>query len=413
VLPHHPEAAHMNTQRSLPRARTRTLSGATILQIVPALDDSAIARTAIETAMTLMQAGARAAIAGEDGPLVGKLQTYGGEWLDLVSESANPLRLHRNAKKLERYVSSERVDIVHAHGAGGAWSALAAAANLPVWLVTSLPEQPSTISGWRGYYARALARGDRIIASSTYAASHVMEHFAIERERVAVIPRSVDTQAFNVNNVSGERIVAFKRACRLRADERIVLVPGRVCHGNGQHVLVEAARILADRGMRKIVYVIAGDDQSHASYAASLTSRIKRHALEPVFRMTSMFRDMPAAFAASTVVAFPAIEPPAFGRAIAEAQAMSRPVVATRSGVLPENLLAPPRMPDELRTGWLVRPDNPVDLAGALGTALQLDKTAYFALAARARQFAEFMFSPASVVAATRNVYTSLIARDR
>ena len=403
----------MNTQRSLPRARTRTLSDATILQIVPTLDDSPIARTAIETAMTLMQAGARASVAGADGSLVGKLQTYGGEWLDLTSESVNPLRLHRNAKKLERYISSERVDVVHAHGAGGAWSALAAAANLPVWLVTSLPEQPSTISGWRGYYARALARGDRIIASSTFAASHVMEHYAIARDRVAVIPRSVDTKTFNVEAVSGERIAAFKRACKLRPEERVVLVPGRVCHGNGQHVLVEAARILADRGMRKIVYVIAGDDEGHAGYSASLSARIKKHALEPVFRVTSLFRDMPAAFAASTLVVFPAVEPPAFGRAIAEAQAMARPVIATRSGVLPENLLAPPRMPDELRTGWLVRPDNPVDLAGAIGTALQLDKTAYHALSARARQFAEFMFSPASVVAATRNVYTSLIARDR
>jgi hypothetical protein len=33
-------------------------------------------------------------------------------------------------------------------------------------------------------------------------------------------------------------------------------------------------------------------------------------------------------------------------------------------------------------------------------------------LAARARQFAEFMFAPESVAAATRAGYTSLMARD-
>jgi hypothetical protein len=43
---------------------------------------------------------------------------------------------------------------------------------------------------------------------------------------------------------------------------------------------------------------------------------------------------------------------------------------------------------------------------------MRLDDAAYQALAARARQFAEFMFSPQSVVAATRTVYTSLLARD-
>ena len=44
--------------------------------------------------------------------------------------------------------------------------------------------------------------------------------------------------------------------------------------------------------------------------------------------------------------------------------------------------------------------------------ALALDVTAYEALSARARQFAEFAFSPQSVAEAMRGVYTSLLARD-
>ena len=63
--------------------------------------------------------------------------------------------------------------------------------------------------------------------------------------------------------------------------------------------------------------------------------------------------------------------------------------------------------------GWLVRPGRPVELAGAIGLAMRLDETAYQALAARARQYAQFMFSPESVVSATRAVYTGLLARDR
>jgi glycosyltransferase involved in cell wall biosynthesis len=81
-------------------------------------------------------------------------------------------------------------------------------------------------------------------------------------------------------------------------------------------------------------------------------------------------------------------------------------------GVLPENLLRPARMPDELRTGWLVRPGNVGKLSRAISAALALDATAYEALIARARQFAEFVFSPQSVAEAIRGVYTSLLARD-
>jgi glycosyltransferase involved in cell wall biosynthesis len=91
---------------------------------------------------------------------------------------------------------------------------------------------------------------------------------------------------------------------------------------------------------------------------------------------------------------------------------MGRPVAVSTVGVLPENVLCPPRMRDDLRTGWLVRPGNVGELARAIASVLALDVTAYEALSTRARQFAEFAFSPQSVAEAIRGVYTSLLARD-
>jgi glycosyltransferase involved in cell wall biosynthesis len=69
-------------------------------------------------------------------------------------------------------------------------------------------------------------------------------------------------------------------------------------------------------------------------------------------------------------------------------------------------------MPDELRTGWAVPAGDPVAFAEALREVLYLEVADYQAMAARARQFAEYMFSPQSVAVATRAVYTSLLARD-
>jgi glycosyltransferase involved in cell wall biosynthesis len=107
----------------------------------------------------------------------------------------------------------------------------------------------------------------------------------------------------------------------------------------------------------------------------------------------------------------PALEAPLIGRVAAEAQAMARPVITTNVGVLPENVAVPPLVPDELRTGWVVTPGDAIELANAIADALSLDAADYRRISARARQFAEYMFSPESVAAATCAVYTSILAR--
>jgi len=137
------------------------------------------------------------------------------------------------------------------------------------------------------------------------------------------------------------------------------------------------------------------------------------HGIDTLCRFIGQCPDMPAALTTADVVAVPATEPPLSGRVVAEAQASGRPVVTTTVGALPEYVLAPPRMRDELRTGWLVAPGDVADIARAISKAFMLDATSYEALGARARQFAEFAFSAESVAEAIRGVYTSLLVRDR
>ena len=100
-------ASHEDTQ-----APPRTLAGATILQIVPALREEPVARTALDVARALLASGARALIAAEEGPLVEDLRAAGGEWISLVNSTKNPLRLRGCTKALERLIASERVDII-------------------------------------------------------------------------------------------------------------------------------------------------------------------------------------------------------------------------------------------------------------------------------------------------------------
>jgi len=387
------------------------LAGATILQIVPALREEPVARTAVNVAHALLQSGARAMIAADDGPLVAELKAFGGEWVPLVNATVNPFRLRSGARMLEHLIASERVDIVHAQSVGGAWIANMAAAQIAVWLVTTLPDVPAT-KGLRAYWAGAMARGDRVITPSNYAAAPIMARYDLPRERLTVIPRSIDTASFNPAAVGADRVEALRKAWRVRDDARIVLVPGRVAPWNGQMLLPEIARLLTEGGVRGFVFVLAGEHRSYKKYARFIAKEAQAKNVQALIRLTGHCRDMPAALAAADTVLVTAVEPPVLGRVVAEAQAMGRPVVTADIGILPEHVVTPPEMPEDVRTGWLAKPGDAGEFAKALRLAFALDDTAYRTMSARARQFAEYMFSPHSVAVATRAVYTSLLARD-
>lgn len=240
----------------------------------------------------------------------------------------------------------------------------------------------------------------------------MIERYRIANDKVIVIPRRIDTAAFSPAAVHSDRVAALRRSWGILPNHRVVLVPGRVASWNGQIGVADAARLLIGNNERNISFVLAGDDRVEPGYAKAVLRRTHVHGIDTLFRLVGHCPDMVTAIAAADVVVIPALKPPLSGRAAADAQAMGRPVVVNAVGVLPENVLTPPRMPDHLRTGWVVRPGDAGELARGIAAALALDNAAYEALGARARQFAGFMFSPQSVAIAIRGVYTSLLARD-
>ena len=208
-------------------------------------------------------------IAADDGPLVAELKAFGGEWVPLRNATVNPFRLRKNARILEDLIAHERIDIVHAQSIGGAWSAQMAAAQIAVWLVTTLPDVPPA-SGLRAFWASALARGDRVIAPSNYAAGPIMARYEIARDRITVIPRGIDTGTFDPKAVAPERVEKLLKAWRIRPDERVVLAPGRVAPWNGQILLPDVARALLDSGARNFVFVVLGENRRHRKYARAV-----------------------------------------------------------------------------------------------------------------------------------------------
>ncbi len=113
---------------------------------------------------------------------------------------------------------------------------------------------------------------------------------------------------------------------------------------------------------------------------------------------------MAAAYMVTDVVVSASVRPESFGRVIAEAQAMGRPVVASAHGPTAEIIL--PGV-----TGWMFTPSDSVSLADGLERALNLTKQERSALSVIAMERARTLFNKAEMCAKTLAVYDEVLQR--
>jgi glycosyltransferase involved in cell wall biosynthesis len=386
------------------------LAGVSILQVVPALDAGGVERTTVDVAAALSAAGARALVASEGGRLVGELQAKGGIWLPFPAASKNPLAMLRNAGRLRRLLADEGVAVVHARSRAPAWVAYGATRLAKLPFVTTYHGSYAGTSPVKVLYNSVMARGDAVIANSHYTAGLIARMHPVAQGRVRVVHRGTDLALFDPAAVAPERVLALRAAWGVSPAERVVLLAARLTGWKGQRVLIEAAGILAQSGLKGVVYVLAGDPQGREAYARELDTLAAARGVGAFVRRVGHCADMPAAFLTAAATAVPSTEPEAFGRSAVEAQAMGSPVVVADHGAVPETVLAPPDVPAAARTGWRVPPGDAAALAGAIGEALKLGASAREAMAARARLHVVANFSLERMIADTLGIYAELTA---
>ncbi|MGD1037129.1 MAG: glycosyltransferase family 4 protein [Roseiarcus sp.] len=391
------------------RAERASLTGRTILQIVPRLDAGGAERTTIDVAAALARAGARALVASEGGRLASELQAVGGLLAPFPAATKNPLAMALNVRRLARLIVEERVDLVHARSRAPAWVALGACRTTGRPFVTTYHGAYSGRSGLKLRYNSVMARGDIVIANSQFTADEIARLYPIARGRLHVIPRGADLTRFAPGAVERARVAGLREAWGVAPHERVVLVAARLTEWKGQKIVIEAARLLKERGRDEVRYILAGDAQGREAYARELDALIEGAGLTGVVCRVGHCLDMPAAFIAASVVAVPSTSPEAFGRSAVEAQAMGAMVVVSDSGAAPETVLAPPQTPAHARTGWRAPPGDALALADALESALSLGATAREAVAQRARAHVERHFSLERMTGDTLAVYLSAL----
>ena len=380
----------------------------TILQIIPELATGGAELSAIEIAAAVVRAGGRAIVLSEGGRMADRLAAVGGELMIFPAATKNPLKLLANAAAIERIAHQENVDLIHARSRAPAWSALIAARRAKLPFVTTYHGIYNEKGRAKRLYNSVMARGDIVIANSRYTADIVKTRYATLEDRIRVIYRGLDLDAFDPAVVSPERVKKLRDQWGLTSNQRVVLHAARLTTWKGQGDVIAAAARIRDK-IRDCVFILAGDAQGRDEYRGTLSNQIANAGLEGVVRLVGHVDDIPAAFAAAHLAFVASIEPEAFGRAAAEAQAMACPVISTNIGAPPETVLAPPRVAAKDRTGWLVSPGDIDSYETVLIEALSLDAPARAEIGARARSHVTDMFSSFKMQSQTLAVYDELL----
>ncbi len=375
----------------------------TILQIIPDLAAGGAERTTVEMAEAVVQAGGRALVVSRGGRLEEALESAGGELIRMNAKSKNPLIIRWNASKLVELIHAEHVDLIHARSRAPAWSARMAAHKTAIPFVTTYHGAYGGTSKLKVRYNAIMAAGERVIANSDWIAAHVRDVHKVDRDRLVTIPRGVDLDVFAPQAVSEERVETVRKAWSLTEQGPIILLlPGRLTGWKGQMVAIKAMARLTREEQAATRLVLTGDPQGRDNYLRALEDAILDNGLGGCVIIADHCTDMPAAYRACDVALMPSTRPEAFGRVAAEAAAMERPVIASDHGGARETVL-------DGRTGVLVKPGDPIELAGAIRTLRDIRPEARAAMGETGARHVRERFSKRGLQIATLKVYSELL----
>ena len=384
----------------------------TVLVVVPTLHSGAADSGAIDLVRILGASGHRAIVVSRGGRLEDEVSSLGGEFIRLNVDSHNPIVMLRCALALKRLVRERRCDLIHAHGRAAAWSSCIAARMTRVPLLTTWYKGFREQNALKRLYNGVMVRGERVIAMSDQIAELIVDRYHIAPDRIAVVPASIDIAQFDATKISADRLDTIRRAWGVSPETKVILVVGRMLRRKGHHVAVKAVHRLKERGLKDFVCVFAGEDQGRTRYTGELWDLVSATGTADVVRLAGAVDDMPAAYAAATVVVSAAVQPEGLQRAILEAQAMSRPVVVSDLAAGPGVVLAPPAVPEERMTGLRVPAGDEAALGAALIRLFSLSDTARAAIGSRGRAWVAEHFDPPEIAHAMLAIYAD-VARAR
>lgn len=306
----------------------------------------------------------------------------------------NPMETIEDLRDLGPYVRGNGFDLIHCHLSHdhfmGGWASRSLRPTVPVVRTNhkAMPLKASIGNRW------LLQRWtDGLIEFSKASEEEDVRAFHLSRKRVLRVEGAVDLERFDPAKTSKD----VRSELGVRQGEILVGVVARMQRHRRFDLILEAMAILKGRGSQvKLMVLGRGTHMREVAVEPANRLGIQDRVIFPGYRK----EDYVDYLAAMDIKVF--LVPGSDGtcRAVREAMAMAKPVVATRRGMLPEIL-------EGGRLGLLVDED-PRDLAEAI-LRLALDGGLRASMGGACRQKALRDFSPQAQASRVASFYRALM----
>jgi len=272
--------------------------------------------------------------------------------------AVNVLRAGRAMARLTSLIRRGAFDLVYCNGTNAdfAGGLLAKTSGVPVlWHVryTSLPKAV------RGVHDRlAASRGVARIVCVSKASAGLFPHCP---EKVRVIHNALDTEEFDASGI----VPVLKKELGLPEDAVVFGSQGRILPRKGYVEMIHAARIalasMNEDERRRAFWAVLGDtpEDIRPDHLAECRTLVSSLGLEDKFKFLGFRTDIKPYAADFDVAVVPSVYPDPLPRAVIEAMALARPVLAFDVGGVSEMLQGG-------ATGALVRAGDSDALAGEM-----------------------------------------------
>jgi glycosyltransferase involved in cell wall biosynthesis len=300
------------------------------LQILPALEQGGVERGVVEINRAIIAAGWENVVVSAGGRLVKQIEADGARHITLDVKSKNPLTFFSRASALANVLEKERPDVVCVHSRVPAWLFVWANRKLGIkWI--SFAHGANSISR----YSRVMTMGDLTVTPSKYLADYLKDAYGIKDEKLRIIPRAIDQSKFDTENLDKDFIEQKKREWNT-SGFTVVMALGRITQLKGLDVAIMAMSKLREKLPRQKNFklVIVGEAELlRKEYENSLKETVCKLGLQDnVVFAGAQSKVAECLSIADIVVSANYKKCEAFGRSMAEALAMDRPVVATAFG---------------------------------------------------------------------------------